>query len=53
MDIKEEDILGENIYGHWYYVSKGRAMRKFLGDIKLPEVLDVGAGVWHIFAATT
>ena len=44
MDIKEEDILGEKIHGHWYYVSKGRAMRKFLGDINVPEVLDVGAG---------
>lgn len=44
MDLKEEDILGEKIHGHWYYVSKGRAMRKFLGDMKVPEVLDVGAG---------
>lgn len=44
MDIKEESILGNAIYGHWYYVSKGRAMRKFLGDIRTPEVLDVGAG---------
>ncbi len=44
MDIKEEEILGEEIYRHWYYVSKGRAMRKFLGDIEVPEVLDVGAG---------
>lgn len=44
MDLKEEDILGEKIHEHWYYVSKGRAMRKFLGDMKVPEVLDVGAG---------
>jgi 2-polyprenyl-3-methyl-5-hydroxy-6-metoxy-1,4-benzoquinol methylase len=44
MDLKEEDILGEKIRGHWYYVSKGRAMRQFLGDMKVPEVLDVGAG---------
>ena len=44
MDLKEEDVLGNKICDHWYYVSKGRAMRKFLGNIKVPEVLDVGAG---------
>ena len=44
MDLKEEDILGDGIQKHWYYVAKGRAMRQFLGDIKAPEVLDVGAG---------
>ncbi len=44
MDLKEEEILGNKIYEHWYYVSKGRAMRSFLGDIKSDEVLDVGAG---------
>tara|TARA_R110001592_G_scaffold16881_5_gene71444 strand:- start:3712 stop:4440 length:729 start_codon:yes stop_codon:yes gene_type:complete len=44
MDLKEEEILGEKINDHWYYVSKGRAMRKFLGDITADEVLDVGAG---------
>ncbi len=44
MDLKEEDILGDKINEHWYYVSKGRAMRSFLGDITSTEVLDVGAG---------
>jgi SAM-dependent methyltransferase len=45
MDLKEEEyILGDKIHDHWYYVSKGRAMRKFLGDMKIPEILDVGAG---------
>ncbi|PCI56330.1 MAG: methyltransferase [Alphaproteobacteria bacterium] len=44
MDLKEEDILGDKIHGHWYYVSKGKAMRSFLGNIKANEVLDVGAG---------
>lgn len=44
MDLKEEDILGEKIHDHWYYISKGRALRKFLGGMKVPEVLDVGAG---------
>lgn len=44
MDLKEEDILGDKIHEHWYYVSKGKALRKFLGDLKVNEVLDVGAG---------
>lgn len=44
MDLKEEDILGDKIGTHWYYVAKGRAMRQFIGDISIPEVLDVGAG---------
>jgi SAM-dependent methyltransferase len=45
MDVKEEDILGDRINDHWYYVSKGRAMREFIGAMVAPlEVLDVGAG---------
>ncbi len=44
MDVKEDDILGDDIAGHWYYVSKGRAMRRFLGEIRVREVLDIGAG---------
>ena len=41
MDLKEEAILGSSSASHWYYVSKGRALRSFLGDFKSPEVLDV------------
>lgn len=44
MDLKEEAILGSKVHDHWYYVSKGRAMRQFLGDLTVSEVLDVGAG---------
>lgn len=44
MDLKEEAILGSSSASHWYYVSKGRALRSLLGDFKSPEVLDVGAG---------
>ncbi|MGH1455449.1 MAG: class I SAM-dependent methyltransferase [Alphaproteobacteria bacterium] len=44
MDLKEEDILGDKIHDHWYYVSKGKAMREFLDNITVDEVLDVGAG---------
>ncbi len=44
MDVKEEAILGPAIKDHWYYVSKGRALRGFLGEKAVEEVLDVGAG---------
>ena len=44
MDIKEEDILGSHINQHWYYASKGRAMRRFIGAAPRRSVLDVGAG---------
>lgn len=44
MDLKEEAILGEVIGSHWYYVAKGRALCAMLGGLRVPEVLDVGAG---------
>jgi SAM-dependent methyltransferase len=44
MDVKEQDILGPAIDTHWYYVSKGRAMRSLLAGKWVDEVLDVGAG---------
>lgn len=44
MDIKEEDILGPHINKHWYYISKGRAMRRFLNGVPRQSLLDVGAG---------
>jgi len=44
MDLKEADILEDSIKDHWYYISKGRAMRKMLGNLKVSEILDVGAG---------
>ncbi|MCK5003109.1 MAG: class I SAM-dependent methyltransferase [Gammaproteobacteria bacterium] len=44
MDLKEEHLLGERLAEHWYYVSKGRALEDFLKGIKVPEVLDIGAG---------
>lgn len=44
MDLKEEDILGDKIGRHWYYVSKGRALTRFLGTLKTKTLLDVGAG---------
>lgn len=44
MDVKEQEILGSDIGKHWYYVSKGRALRAMLGDTRVDEVVDVGAG---------
>ena len=44
MDVKEEAVLGPDIGDHWYYVSKGRALRSMLGRASFDEVLDVGAG---------
>ena len=44
MDVKEEDILGDAIGDHWYYMSKGRALLDLLGTDPVSEVVDVGAG---------
>lgn len=44
MDVKEEDILGDAVRSHWYYVSKGRALRSMLRGVPTQSVLDVGAG---------
>jgi SAM-dependent methyltransferase len=44
MDVKEQDILGEEFDGHWYYVAKSNALLQFLDGYRAREVLDVGAG---------
>jgi hypothetical protein len=44
MDVKEELILGDKALAHWYYVAKGRALLAMLKSIKVPEIVDVGAG---------
>lgn len=44
MDLKEIDILGDELSRHWYYVSKGRAVTGLLADRHFDELLDVGAG---------
>lgn len=44
MDLKESDILGNDISDHWYYSSKARAMTKMLDGLIVQAVLDVGAG---------
>lgn len=45
MDLKETDILGEDIDKHWYYAAKASATTRLLGDnIDGSVILDVGAG---------
>lgn len=44
MDLKEENALKGDLETHWYYVSKGRALRKMLAQDSVHSLLDVGAG---------
>ncbi len=44
MDLKEEDILGDDIGRHWYYRSKAAALRQAVWDLAPRKILDVGAG---------
>lgn len=44
MDIKEEQQLDIDPAKHWYYISKGAAVRKMLCAKQFISVLDVGAG---------
>ena len=44
MDLKESDILGDDVWRHWYYRSKSRAMLRLIGQSMEGSVLDVGAG---------
>lgn len=44
MDLKEEDILGDDIGRHWYYRSKAAALRQAVWDVAPRKILDVGAG---------
>jgi len=44
MDLKEEELLGDAVYDHWYYVSKADALRKVILPMKSTSILDIGAG---------
>lgn len=44
MDLKETDILGDDIDSHWYYSSKAKAVSRTLGGESYSTILDVGAG---------
>lgn len=44
MDLKETDILGDDVATHWYYQAKGAATLLFLSTQEPAVILDVGAG---------
>ncbi|MBT8473091.1 MAG: class I SAM-dependent methyltransferase [Marinicaulis sp.] len=44
MDLKEEKAIGGDPASHWYYISKGRAIKSLLGAKPIEQLLDVGAG---------
>jgi len=44
VDLKEEDILGEAVSGHWYYQSKATALLGYVKHLNHKSILDVGAG---------
>ena len=44
MDVKEADILGNQIDSHWYYRAKAAALGKILRNHEPHSILDVGAG---------
>lgn len=44
MDLKENEILGDDIGKHWYYRAKARALQAILQNTHYTNILDVGAG---------
>ena len=44
MDLKEEKAIGGDPASHWYYISKGKAIRSLIGEGPYASILDVGAG---------
>jgi SAM-dependent methyltransferase len=44
VDLKEEKILGDQVYSHWYYRAKAAALLRDLGGLAPKEILDIGAG---------
>ena len=44
MDLKEAEVLGDQINEHWYYRAKAIALKQSLGGWMPSEILDVGAG---------
>jgi len=44
MDLKEEEILGDQVDAHWYYKAKKAALLRDLRGRTPREILDIGAG---------
>ncbi len=56
MDLKESEILGDQVNSHWYYTAKAQALRCMLTQLMPRHLLDVGAGSGffsrHLLAST-
>ena len=44
MDLKESDLISEDIDNHWYYFSKANALVDYIGKTNHRSVLDIGSG---------
>ena len=44
MDLKEEEILGDQVDRHWYYKAKAAALIGDLRGVEPTSILDIGAG---------
>jgi SAM-dependent methyltransferase len=44
MDLKEEEILGDQVERHWYYTAKAAALIDDLRGAEPTSILDIGAG---------
>jgi SAM-dependent methyltransferase len=44
MDLKEEEILGDQVDAHWYYRAKAAALLRDISGHTSKSVLDIGAG---------
>lgn len=44
MDLKETEILGNDVNTHWYYLSKAKAIINLIGDYSPNKIMDIGAG---------
>ncbi len=44
MDLKETEILGDDVNKHWYYLSKAKAVSKLLDKFSPRKIMDIGAG---------
>ena len=44
MDMKEIEILKDNIDRHWYYKSKALYLKNYIKEEKFTKLLDIGAG---------
>jgi phospholipid N-methyltransferase len=44
MDLKESNLISDDIDSHWYYAAKAKALVSYIGDASHFSVLDIGSG---------